>query len=248
VQQINAWLAKNPKPDETDAVEAYRLLGLSHVQLNDKAKARQAFEQLLKNNPEYALDPFLVPPHIVELFDKVKQDLEPQLKPIREERRRQADTRRLDEEARKRLLAQPSPIRTVRVQERIYLFNWMPFGAGQFQNGHKGKGSAIAIGQAVLGITNVSAIAFHNQLVGQIAVDPNRRCPVRRSGCERPPYTDADRRLLNAVSITKYVSAGLFWGLYAYGVVDAHLNYVPRVETEVSPSQGGGTLKLSWNY
>ena len=85
-------------------------------------------------------------------------------------------------------------------------------------------------------------------MVGQISVDPNRRCEAQRSGCERPPYTDSDRRLLDAVSIIKYVSAGLFWGLYAYGVVDAHVHYVPRVETEVSPTQGGATLKLSWRY
>jgi hypothetical protein len=46
----------------------------------------------------------------------------------------------------------------------------------------------------------------------------------------------------------KYVASGLFWAVYAYGVVDAHLHYVPRVETEVSPREAGAVLKLSWRF
>jgi hypothetical protein len=47
----------------------------------------------------------------------------------------------------------------------------------------------------------------------------------------------------------KYVSAGLFWGVYAYGVWDAHRNYVPLVETEITPGAGGGgSLKLTWQF
>jgi len=65
----------------------------------------------------------------------------------------------------------------IRVQERIYLFNWMPFGAGQFQNGDRAKGTAIATAQVALALTNLGAILFHNQ----IASDPGRRCSPSRS-------------------------------------------------------------------
>jgi hypothetical protein len=96
----------------------------------------------------------------------------------------------------------------------------------------------------VLGATNLAAILFHNQIAG----DPNRRCsPSQTTGCSRPPYTDADRTLLSRIDTVKYVSAGLFWAVYAYGVIDAHLHYVPRVETELSPREGA-SLKLSWNF
>ncbi len=44
----------------------------------------------------------------------------------------------------------------------------------------------------------------------------------------------------------KYVSAGLFWGVYAYGVTDALIHYVPRVETEVTPTKA--SVKLSWKF
>jgi hypothetical protein len=46
----------------------------------------------------------------------------------------------------------------------------------------------------------------------------------------------------------KYLSAGLFWALYAWGVVDAHRHFVPRVETEISPREGAATVSLQWEY
>jgi hypothetical protein len=68
------------------------------------------------------------------------------------------------------------------------------------------------------------------------------------TNCSNPPISDSDRHLLQNIDVAKYVSAGLFWAVYAYGVVDAHVNYLPVIETEITPSQGGGTLKLSWAF
>jgi hypothetical protein len=132
----------------------------------------------------------------------------------------------------------------VRVQEREYLFNWMPLGAGQFQNGDRAKGTAIAAGQIVAGLVNLTAIVFHNQL----ADDRTRSCVSGQPGCARPPYSDSDRVLLSRIDAVKYVSAGLFWALYGYGVWDAHRNFVPIVETEIAPRGGGATLKLEWAF
>ena len=151
--------------------------------------------------------------------------------------------------SRRRLLAEERartgpPTKVIRVQERIYALNWVPFGAGQFQNGDRAKGAAIAAGQLVLGLVNVSAIVFHNQ----IAQDRTRTCISGQAGCSRPPYSDSDRELLSQIDAVKYVSAGLFWALYGYGVWDAHRNFIPRVETEITPSRGGGNLKLEWGF
>lgn len=246
---LRQLLGGAPNLTDVEAVEAYRMLGIAEYQLGDKLAARAAFVNLLSFEPDYALDPFLVPPPIVEFFDAVKKEHEPALAPLRERRRELRDQQRLADEAKRRLLAEEQvrtgpPGKIVRVEERVYLFNWMPLGAGQFQNGDRAKGAAIAAGQLVLGLVNISAIVFHNQ----IAEDGSRTCFSGQPGCSRPPYSDSDRSLLNRIDAVKYVSAGLFWGLYAYGVWDAHRNFLPRVETEITPSRPGGSVKLEWRF
>jgi hypothetical protein len=242
-------LVSSGKPlAEADALDAYRMLGIAEYHLGDLAQARAAFVNLLSYDPEYKLDPFLVPPPIVELFDQVKRENEAALAPLREQRRALKEQERLAEEAKRRLLAEEQarsgpPTKLVRVQERLYMFNWMPFGAGQFQNGDRGKGVALASGQIVAGAVNIAAIIAHAQLA-----DSMTRCTSADPGCSHPPYSDSNRRLLDRIDIAKYVSAGLFWALYAYGVWDAHRNFVPIVETEITPGQSGGTLKLGIRF
>jgi hypothetical protein len=246
---LRQLLAKQPNLTDAEAVDAYRMLGIAEYQLGDKAGARAAFVNLLSFEPDFALDAFLVPPAIVEFFDGVKKEHEPALAPLRERRRDLREQQRLADDAKKRLLAEEQartgpPGKIVRVEEKVYLLNWMPLGAGQFQNGDRAKGTAIAAGQIVLGLVNISAILFHNN----IAQDRTRTCISGQAGCSQPPYYDSDRTLLSQVDTVKYVSAGLFWALYAYGVWDAHRNFVPRIETEITPGQQGGTLKLGWSF
>jgi hypothetical protein len=234
---------------EGEAIDAYRMLGIAEYQLGDRPAARAAFVNLLAFEPDYALDTFLVPPPIVEFFDAVKKEHEPALAPLRQRRRELREQQRLADEAKRRLLAEEHartgpPSRIVRVEQRVYLFNWLPLGAGQFQNGERAKGTAIAAGQLVLGLVNVASIVVHNQ----IADDRTRTCISGQPGCSRPPYSDSDRTLLGRIEAVKYVSAGLFWALYGYGVWDAHRNFVPRIETEITPGQTGGTLKLEWSF
>jgi tetratricopeptide (TPR) repeat protein len=247
---VREMLARRPALSEAESVEAYRLLGLSEYQLGDRIAARAAFVTLLSIDPDYALDAFLVPPQIVEFFDRVKREAESELAPLREQRRQLKEQQRLAEEARRKLLAEEQlrtgpPSKVLRVQERVYLFNWLPFGAGQFQNGQTAKGTAIAAAEVVIGAVNLGAILVHNQ----IAQDRGRWCkPSDVSNCSNPPITDSDRLLLQRIDVAKYISAGLFWAVYAYGVIDAHVHFVPVVETEITPTQGGATLKLSWAF
>jgi tetratricopeptide (TPR) repeat protein len=246
---VRQLVARNPGLADPDAIEAYRILGIAEFNLGDQGQARSAFVNLLARDPDYALDPFLVPPAIVEFFDRVKRENEPSLAPLRERKRALREQERLAEEARRKLLAEEQaragpPTKTIRVQERLYLFNWMPLGAGQFQNGQKSKGTLIAAGEVAAGLVNLSAILLHNQ----IAQDRNRSCISGQPGCSRPPYSDSDRRLLRQIDIVKYVSAGVFWGLYGWGVWDAHRNYLPVVETEIVPGGSGGSVKLQWSF
>jgi hypothetical protein len=242
---LRQMLSGSPPLTDAEAVDAYRMLGIAEYQLGDRLAARTAFVNLLSHDPDYALDPFLVPPPIVEFFDAVKKEHEPTLAPLRERRNELREQQRMADEAKRRLIAEAGPPgKVIRIQDRIYLFNWLPLGAGQFQNGDRAKGAAVAAAQLVLGGVNVAAIIFHNQ----IAQDRTRTCISGQAGCSRPPYSDSDRRLLSQIDAVKYVSAGLFWAVYGYGVWDAHRHYVPRVETEITPSRGSGVLKLEWPF
>jgi tetratricopeptide (TPR) repeat protein len=233
---------------EPVALEAWRILGLAEYQLGDLPAARDAFIHLLSIDPDQTLDPFLVPPPIVGFFDKVRADAEPELAPLRERKRQLEEQERLAEEARRRLLAEEAirsgpPSKVILVEEHVYLLNFMPFGVGQFQNGDTTKGIVIAVSQVVLGAINLGAILAHNA----IADDSSRRCLVSTpTNCSNPPIPDSDRALLQNIDVVKYVSAGLFWGVYAYGVVDSLVNYVPRIETEITP--GRAAVKLSWVF
>jgi hypothetical protein len=245
---VREMLSRTPDLPEPVAVEAYRILGLSEYQLGDKPAARAAFVHLLSIDPDQTLDPFLVPPPIVEFFDKVRLEAEPELAPLREQKKQLKEQERLAEEARRRLLAEEQirsgpPSKIVVVQEHVYLLNFLPFGVGQFQNGDNTKGIIIAVSQVVLGAVNIGAIFAHNA----IADDPSRRCSVSTpNNCSNPPIPDSDRALLQSIDIVKYVSAGLFWGVYVYGVADSLVHYVPRIETEIGP--GKTAVKLSWAF
>ena len=246
---LRQLLAGDPDLTEAEFVDAYRVLGISEYHLGDLAQARSAFVNLLSHDPDFSLDPFLVPPAIVEFFDRVKKEHEPALGPLRERKRALQAEQRLADEAKRRLLAEDlarhgPPARIVRVERHHYFFNWLPLGAGQFQNGHKSKGTAIAAGQVLLGAANITAFLLHNR----IAQDRQRNCVAGQPGCSRPPYSDSDRRLLRQLDALKYSTAGAFWALYAYGVWDAHRHYVPRVETEIAPGGTGATVKLSWTF
>lgn len=245
---IEKVVAAHPDLPEPQAIEAYRILGFARFQLGDKAAARGAFIQVLSRDPDMVLDPFLVPPQIVEFFDKVKRDAEPELAPLRERKRQLREQERLAEEARRNLLLEEQartapPSRVVMVKENVYLLNFIPFGAGQFQNGHTTKGVIIATTQVIFGAVNIGAILAHNAIVE----DPSRRCSVATpNNCSNPPIPDSDRQLLQNIDVVKYVSAGLFWAMYAYGVADALVYYVPRVETEITPARQ--SVKLSWQF
>jgi len=244
---IRAWLAEHPDASGEEAIEAYRMLGISEFKLGDLAQARTAFVSLLSLDPDQTLDPFLFEPKVVEFFDEVKQEHEPAPAPWRARRRALEEEKLLAEEARAKLLTAEqarsgSPTKVIRIQERLYMFNWMPFGAGQFQNGQPTKGTVIAAAELVLAAVNLGAIFYHNAL----AQDPSRRCSTPSANCSQPPYTDSVRRDISNVDLVKYISAGLFWGVYAYGVYDAHRFYVPRVETELSARET--SVKLSFDF
>jgi hypothetical protein len=108
--------------------------------------------------------------------------------------------------------------------------NFVPFGAGQFQNGEPVKGAVLATGESVTMTASASVFVYLMAKYGLSA---------------RIPDTDAGRvRVLQQIEI----GTGLaFFGLYAYGVLDGLAHYRPFRELDVTPAPGGAVVSTRFS-
>lgn len=124
-----------------DLVEAHILLGVSHFELGSRAEAKREFDEALFLDDGITLDPLLFSDEAIEFFKQRKQA-------YLEQASRDAEARALAEE-RDRL--RKAIENMIVIERRPYYINFVPFGAGQFQNGHDGKGIALFVSQSILG-------------------------------------------------------------------------------------------------
>lgn len=84
VEVLWPWLHPPRIVDTALAVRARELLGISLFILGREAEAREEFSSMLLLDPDHALDPFLVPPDVIQAFEDVKQAMEPTLRSLRD--------------------------------------------------------------------------------------------------------------------------------------------------------------------
>lgn len=216
---VLAGVPESGELTEAERIEAWRLLGLSHFFLNRIPEADNAFFGLLKQNPDYQLDPFFVPPNAVAFFDDVRKRNEPYLAPIRDRRRariealEQEERLRVEADRRRREeLSKPTAPMIVerRFQESSRLVALMPLGLGQFQNGRPGLGATVMSTQLVAAATSVGAYWLVEALRG-----PGGK------------FAAASYDRAQAADAVKWWSAGLFYALWLAGVIEANVNFVP---------------------
>lgn len=224
-------LAAHQLTGERDLVAAYRIAGLSNFFLGRLAAARQQFVALLSVDPDYAMDPFLVPPAAVAFFDGVKRDNESLLAPIRERRKAMAEQQRLADEARRRLMEenlmhqfepnQPTLVKTVSVHP--WAANFVPFGVGQFQEDRAGMGVLFA-GTQLIGL---------GAAAGCFAKIESLRDP-------HGLFAQADYGTAKNLATAKWAGLGLFMASAVLGIADSIWNYqatTTRIEALPQPAQ-----------
>ena len=204
--------------------------------------ARTQFWELLRERPDYSLDPLIFPANVVELFESVREHHAEQLAEIR--RRRQSGGN--DSKA-----AGETLYIERRIEQNLFALNFFPFGVGQFQNGSPLKGSLFAGGQiAALGLQTASWVVVEGlrNANGRFNVGPNR------SGGD---FARA-RRWRNI----QYAAIGAFAGVYLWSLIDALVGYKPRrvhIETlnEPPPELGSDesssigkppSIRIGWGY
>lgn len=192
-----------------DLLEAHVLLGVCAFETGDRITASREFEEALYLQSDLTLETVLFSTAAVRFFDEQKAI-------ITERNRLDAERRRIAEENEryKRLLAS-----MVVIETRSYLVNFVPLGAGQFQNGQSKKGLAFAAGQGLTGAISAGIWLYIAGTYGFNGTVP-----------------DEDANFIRRLEQIEIGTGAACLGLIAWGVVDSLLNYRPSVQRQVDES------------
>ena len=176
--------------------EAHRLLGIGYFILQNRAKSHEHFLRLLTQNPDFQLDPLYVPPIIIEFFETIREENREMLEAIRAEREKKEEE---DQQA------EPSVI--VR-RKNPYYVNFVPFGAGQFQNDEPIKGTLFLSAETLALGLNVTGFFMSKSFEGNDGY-----------------YSPGDASAARKWRIVQYSALGAFGALVIGGIIDALVNY-----------------------
>ncbi|MBU8894558.1 hypothetical protein DRW03_08545 [Corallococcus sp. H22C18031201] len=233
-----------------DLEELQKLAGLAAFNLGRTEEAARHLRALLRLDPDFNLDPFVVPPPAVAFFEDLKGQMASELEFLRQEQRLRVEREKSEAERREqeRLAAETQRRRAeelsrqvvVRtVEKRNFLVNFVPFGAGQFQQGRNSLGIVFAATEGALAVTSIISFFAYGSLYKEGFIrldnvydeDGQASIPVR--------YIPTDRaRQADTWQLLKLASATGFYTVYALGVVDAiyhHEDQVVRTTMEARP-------------
>lgn len=226
VTAFSALVGTNPPrlSDRLLVLESRKYLAASLLFVREPARAKEQFRLLLSEEPEYMLDPLAFPTEVLALFDQTKTELQRAAQAqLQEEQRRLEETLRARRDAEKQRRDNLARLLELaeRGEKREQNSRWvasLPFGVGQFQNGHSGLGVALAMSQGIA--ATVSGISF---LAHQRLRD------------ERPSPDDLDNTREREATWrkTNIASFAVFAGLAVLGILDAHVRFVPERVTPV---------------
>ncbi|MGE0869412.1 MAG: tetratricopeptide repeat protein [Kofleriaceae bacterium] len=188
-----------------DLVEAHAMLGACFFDTGQREDARSEFEKVLQLQPDKTLSDLLFSSGSIKLFEETKSELVARAQ-------RDAEIKKLAED-RERLRKYRESL--VVYETHPYYVNFVPFGAGQFQNKERGKGLFFASTQVITGGASAGIFLY---LATQYGLNA------------KVPLEDGPRvRRLQQIEIGTGIA---FLGLYAWGVVDSLLRYKPRAQIQ----------------
>ncbi|MFT7624112.1 MAG: hypothetical protein ACI9WU_003298 [Myxococcota bacterium] len=207
-----------PRPTLQSVDDQHRsreLLGAAHWHLDEKDLAAREWERLLKWRPGLVLDEFTYPKPMRDFLERLRQEL------IAQEVIPKPDE-----------AADPKPAPTVLrvthyVEKRNRAIAFMPFGVPQFDQGEAGWGTFFATGQGISALGSVGSLVALTVMQWQ-----------NPTGFD-PGSSQLDTA--NTLMLTTIVSGAVFYGLYAWGVIDANFRHEPsklvRVENTYEDSR-----------
>ncbi|MEJ7603279.1 MAG: tetratricopeptide repeat protein [Kofleriaceae bacterium] len=209
-QQLNFLLRPQPQlASASDLVEAYVLLGVCQYEMGNRERAKTEFEAALALQPDRSLDSLLFSEGAIRVFDETKRELQERAKREEDDRKVRERLKAIDDYLKSRVIYETHP----------FYMNFFPFGLAQLQNKQPRKAVLFALGHTVTGIPSLGIWLY---LATKYGLDST------------VPETDAQRvRTLQQIEIATGVG---FLGLYAWSVIDAYMNYQPRVQIKADDS------------
>jgi hypothetical protein len=206
--------------------ESRKYLAASYLFLSDRARAEEQLVLLVRGDPNADVDPLVFPREVAALFRSIRGPVIEQMRAQEIESARDAEERRVRatedaERAAERLrqlerLASEEVVRT----EHSRFVATIPFGVGQFQNGHSSLGVFLLASESTLLAANIVTYLVQLSL------------PRRDSLGRLPGGLDDDRlsQTEAALSIANYATLGVFLAVTLVGLIDAHVRFIPVQE------------------
>jgi hypothetical protein len=216
---------------EESVLEAHRLLALSYLLLNKEPEAEQEATALFSLQPSFQLDPVVDPPMAVHFFESIRQRQQERLLELERRQKEEVERSRKEEERRqKEAHARAERVYIERTVERhSRLLGLVPFGVGQVQNGQRGKAIFFAVSELLTGLVSVSAYLAIDQRYPAAAVAGDPSAP-RDSRTRFFPASD--KSTAQALVGLQLGSGIAFWGLLAWGIIDAEVLFKKEVEVK----------------
>ena len=191
-----------------DLVDAHLLLGIAHFQQGDRTFAEREIGEALALDRNLSITTESYSREAVEFFERKKEELEREEREARDRLARARQKRRLAEVLKNAYV----------LEKRRYYVNFIPFGAGQFQNGHRGKAIFFAVSESVLGAASIGLYAY------QVIKYPDRRVP------------NEEVSTVKNLQVLQIATGGLCLGLIGWGIVDSLIHYDPVIQRELDPA------------
>ncbi len=188
--------------DATQQLEVHRMLGICYALADQRREASREFSSLLSLDPDHQLDPFEVPPPVLDIFEQQKTTMKASLDELRKARERARE----DGEDGAILVERVTTVRTT-----PWVTAFLPFGIAQGLNGDPTRGVVIGAAQAAGLLANI--VGYW----GSVAV-------VSQAQDRSVDYTQEQANLENAFWYTHLAGGGVFLVGYVVGVADALWN------------------------
>src|SRR5688572_10930002 len=161
---------------EEAVIDAHRLLALSYLLQKKETEAEEEATSLLALRPSFQLDPIVEPLMAVAFFETVRKRQDERLRQLREREHAESEARAREAERRRRAEAERIYIERS-VERHSRLVATLPFGIGQWQNGHKRKAALFLTSELAFGLRSLSCYVALEQKYPLDAATGNRIHP-----------------------------------------------------------------------